>query len=483
LSTHGYEATRQAGMTAQAKVRLRRLSKNDIRAILDFGWPVAGCSLRMWRSVNKANMVKATADINKSATRRLWFTKRLFSSLFVLYALQAGKFREAMYSIFLESHYWWCYVFRIRSRLVEFEPTPFWRCCSEYPLNLADLAATLRLRNFSVVESATKWFIITESADGMIFGATHDRPHVLQRADNLPSTPTEIFEFDKPIFCVFISSSNRILVSTKGVVYLSKNGGSHFDPVLQLSDDDSTVWHNHGIDETPRGLVIGEYANIVASGTWNYWKSVAYLYSSHDDGESWHRFDYLVRTGAKHVHLVKYSRRFGRLLVTDGDKRKQSYWVGLIDQMKPRDFKQARFDSFARGGGHTAFAETENATLLGTDYRIAANSIICVHSSEDSSARMLPRPYRHSPVLNMLCMTYRAGKITFAYLYGGLCHRCQNALIYSDDDGDSWYRLIEFDNFVHFSIANAQQGANRSLVLSFSNTKLGENRTFIVSPI
>ena len=321
-----------------------------------------------------------------------------------LYALRAGKFSEATYSIFLELRYWRCYVFRIRSRLIEFKPTPFWRCSSECPLNLGDLAATLRLRNFSVVESATRWFIIAESADGIFFGATYDRPHVLQRADDLLSTPSGLFEFNRPILCVFISSSNRILVATKGVVYLSKNGGSHFDPVLQLSDDDSTVWHNHGIDETPRGLVIGEYANIIASGAWNFWKSVAYLYLSHDDGESWRCFDYLVRNGAKHVHLVKYSRRFDRLLVTDGDKRKQSYWAGSIDRMEPQDFKEARFDSFALGGGHTGFVETENATLLGTDYRIAPNSIICLRSSEDSSARMLPRPYRHSPVLNMLRM-------------------------------------------------------------------------------
>jgi hypothetical protein len=149
--------------------------------------------------------------------------------------------------------------------------------------------------------------------------------------------------------------------------------------------------------------------------------------------------------------------------------------------MKPQDFKEARFGSLTQGGGHTAFAETENTTLLGTDYRIAPNSIVCARSSEDSTARMIPRPYRHSPVLNMFCMKYRAGKIAFVYLHGTLCPRCRNALIYSDDDGDSWYRLIEFDSFVDFSIANAQQGA--SLVLSFSNTKLGENRTFIVSPI
>jgi len=440
-------------------------------------------------------MMKATPDINRSSTKRLWAAMRSFPSSTVfsywdavpycfrsLYALRAGKFREAIYSIFLELRYWWCCVFRIRSRLIEFKPTPFWRCCSEYPLNLSDLTTTLRLHNFSVVESATRWFIITQSSDGMIFGATDDRPHVLQRADNLLSAPTELFEFNKPIFSVFISSSNRIFVATKGVVYLGKNGGSHFDPVLQLSDVESTVWHNHGMDETPQGLVIGEYGN-VTSRTWNFWKSMACLYLTQDDGESWCCVDYLVRTGAKHVHLVKYSRRFGRLLVTDGDKRKRSYWVGLIDQMKPREFEETRFDSFTRGGGHTGFAETENATFLGTDYRIAPNSLICVRSPEDSSARMLPRPYRHSPVMNMFCIKYRAGTITFAHLYNGLCPRCQNALIYSNDDGNSWCRLIEFDKHVEFSIANAQQGTNRSMVVSFRNTKLGEGRTLIISAI
>ena len=435
--------------------------------------------------------MKATAEINTSVTHHLWPLKRLFPSNnlldcwdVVLFALQSGKFLEAMYSIFLELRYRWCHVFRIRSRLIEFKPTPIWRCGSEHSLDLADLEATLRLHNFSVIESATTWFIITERADGTIFGATHDRPHVLQQAANLSSTPTELFEFHKPIFCVFVSNSNRIFVATKGVVYLSKNGGSHFDPVLQLSHCDSTVWHNHGIDEAPEGLLIGEYASIIETArTWTFWKSVSYLYFTSDDGESWHRSDGLVRNGAKHVHLVKYSRRFARMLVTDGDKRKQSYLISRIEQMKPRDFKEARFDSYIWGGGHTAFAETGNATLLGTDYRIAPNSIVRMRSSKDTTAKMLPRPYRHSPVLNMFCMKGRAGTITFAYLQGGLCGRCRNALIYSHDDGDSWYRLIEFDESVDFSICNAQQGANQSVVLSFRNKKSGETRSFIVSAI
>jgi len=163
-----------------------------------------------------------------------------------LYAFRSGKLREILYSAALEAYYWWCYVFRIRSRLIQFKRTPFWRCCSDRPLDVADLAATLRLCNFSVAQSPSKWAVITESPNGCVFGATHDRPRVLQRSGSLGSMPTELFEFSKPIVAVFISRSNRLFVATKGVVYRSRDGGRHFDAVLQLSDDDSVVWNNHG---------------------------------------------------------------------------------------------------------------------------------------------------------------------------------------------------------------------------------------------
>ena len=126
---------------------------------------------------------------------------------------------------------------------------------------------------------------------------------------------------------------------------------------------------------------------------------MAYLFLTQDDGESWRRIDHLARNNVKHLHLVKYSRRFGRLLVTDGDTRKRSYWINSIEKMQAGNFKEGRFDSFTLGGGHTAFAETHNATLLGTDYRIGTNSIICLHPSGDWSAKMLPSPYRESPCI------------------------------------------------------------------------------------
>jgi hypothetical protein len=355
----------------------------------------------------------------------------------------------------------------------------------EQPLDIGDLAATLLLCNFSVVESPTKWLVITESANGTIFGATRDRSSVLQRSDNLRSTATELFDFRNPIFAVFISSSGHLFVATRGVVYLSKNGGRHFDAVLHLSHGESTVWHNHGIDEATQGLiVIGEYGSIAERDrTRSFWKSVAYLYLTRDDGETWRRIDYLARhCGSKHVHLVKYSRRFGRLIVTDGDKCKQSYWIAPINETAAWNFKEGRFDSFVWGGGHTAFAETSNGTLLGTDYRVAPNSIICVRSSEDCSARMLPSPYRRSCVLNMYSINDGAGSITFAYLKSSLSDRSESALIFSNDGGNSWNRLIEFNGRdVDFCIANSQQGIGRSLVISFNNRISGENRTIILS--
>ena len=179
------------------------------------------------------------------------------------YAFRTGKFREMLYFAVLEAYYWWCYILRIRSRLIEFKPTPFLRCSSEHPLDVPDLAAMLRLCSLSAIKLPIKWCGITETANGTIFGTIHDRPNVLFRSDNLWSKPIELFEFSKPIMSVFISSSNHLFVSTQGAVYVSANGGSQFGAVLQLSHCDSFVWHNHGIDETPEGLVVGEYGIIV----------------------------------------------------------------------------------------------------------------------------------------------------------------------------------------------------------------------------
>jgi hypothetical protein len=400
----------------------------------------------------------------------------------VLFAFQTGKLREMLYFAVLEMYYWWSQVFRVSSRLIEFKDIPFLRYRPEDCLDFAVLAATLRFHNLFAVETPTKWSIITEARDGTIFGNTLDRPHVLQRSENLFSTPVEMFVFSSPILAIFISDSGHLFVATKGRLYLSEDGGKHFDVTLQLSHDDAYVWHNHGIDETPEGLVVGEYGSIVErSRTPFFWKSVAYLYLTQDHGKSWRRIDYLARNGAsKHVHLVKYSRRFARLLVTEGDRLKQSYWISSFKKLEDGSFNEGRFGFFSWGGGHTAFAETHNATFLGTDHHGGTNSIICLRSCGEGRARMLPSPYRRSPVMNMHCIKCGARSIVFAFLQSGW----KSALVYSDDDGSSWHRLMEFNSrYGHFAISNGQQRLRSSLVVSFDNFISKESKTIVISAL
>ena len=245
-----------------------------------------------------------------------------------------------------------------------------------------------------------------------------------------------------------------------------------------------TVWHNHGIDETPEALVIGEYG-IVVEGGWagQFWRSVAYLYVTRDEGRSWLRIEYFVRNGAsKHIHLVRYSPLLKRLIITVGDKRKQSYWTNSVDSLRPEVLKKGLFGCFSWGGGHTAFAETGNEVLLGTDYHGGTNSIIVLRSGTDSRARMLPEPYRHSPVLNMHAISYERKSVVFAWLHSELRETWKSALIYSDDGGISWSRLFEYDaRCLNISIVNSQPTISPSLVVVFENRNSGERRTIIMS--
>jgi hypothetical protein len=420
-----------------------------------------------------------------SAAERL-FSSRTIASYAdaVLYIFRSGKSWEVFYFLLLEVRYWACRLLRVRSKLIDFGVTPYWRCRSDEPLKIDALLSTLHSCGVAGIETPTNWGLITATNDGLIIGTIRDEPHVLKRSNDLFDPPVNLFEFSSPILMVFVSRSDYIFVSTKGLVYVSKNGGRHFEVVLELSNVESAVWSNHGIDETPEGLIIGEYGIIVErSRSRSFWRSVAFLYVTRDFGDTWDRIDYLSQTGGKHVHLVKYSRRFRRLLVTDGDKRKRSFWLNGIRRMGADDFRRGRFDSLLTSGGHTAFTEVTGATILGTDNHGGTNSIISINSNSAISVRMLPPPYRHSPVINMHSVYAVEQSATFVSLFSGIREKWKSALIYSDDAGKTWKRLIEYNGQkVAFSIANSQEGQGLPLILAYENLRSGEKKTFIILP-
>jgi hypothetical protein len=110
-----------------------------------------------------------------------------------LFIFTSGKALELMYFSVLEAYFWWCYVLRIRSRLITFTPTPFlvWHP-AHAPVDLPKLTAIMRPCGFSAAKTSINWEAFAEAPTGMIFGSTHERPTLLQRSEGLFSIPTDV---------------------------------------------------------------------------------------------------------------------------------------------------------------------------------------------------------------------------------------------------------------------------------------------------
>ena len=398
------------------------------------------------------------------------------------HVFRSKKLTELAYFAILEVYSLLCVAVGFRSKLISFEPGSFWTYDAKLPLNIPTLTTECLSHNLLAAESQILWYVATQLPWGGIIGRTHDRKNVLLLSTDWFSPAKELYQFDSDITAVFYSKKGYVFVGTKGAVWRSGSSFQNFENVLQLSNRESIVWHNHGIDENATELIIGEYACVYDNKT-SSWRSVAHLHLSGDNGETWRHVDTLSRHSAnKHIHLVKYSGQFERTIVTIGDGRKRSYWTRDVRKFVEPSLDSFRFDSFARGGGHTGFAEVDNAILMGTDHHGGTNSIIALHTCGQNTTRMLPGPYRRSPVINMHSIAHGDSSITFAFLHSGLRHAWKSALIYSIDGGDRWHRLMEYDGRIAcFGIVNGGRGPDASLAITFYNVRDGETRTIILS--
>ncbi len=240
------------------------------------------------------------------------------------------------------------------------------------------------------------------------------------------------------------------------------------------------------MDETPDGIVLGEYGTVVRQHKrWRFWQTVAYIHVSEDGGRSWRRLDFLANEPRnKHAHLVRYSRHGRRILVTDGDNVKRSFWISARKTADQAHVEQGRFDSWFYGGGHTAFCETNEATFLGTDYHGGTNWIVCLRAEDGTATRrILPHPYRRYPVTNMHAVTDGGGAMVFASAVGGLSSRWRSLLFWSGDHGLTWNKLIDYDGIdVGVEILNGSEMRSAALVLSVSVASTNDRRIMIVRP-
>lgn len=283
---------------------------------------------------------------------------------------------------------------------------------------------------------------------GEIFGSLYPDDCDLYKSVDGGKTVVFVNRFPESIKSIFVSSQNTIFICLKGSLYRSSDQGKSFEKTLELGSPISFFRFNNAITETPsRVLLAGEYGNI-----WDKtgWRKLAYIYISSDDGKTWKTSDFLIQKGTnKHVHIVKYSRILNKVMVADGDNYKKLW---LVDSLDTADFENANWQPVNKFhiqmGGYTAAVESNGKILFGTDYQGGTNFLVETTDGRQFSKKIVPDPYRRSPIDNMVLRKSKTGEEIWANLpFSTPNSKC--LLMYTADNGKSWNKIFEYNRSTH----------------------------------
>jgi hypothetical protein len=201
--------------------------------------------------------------------------------------------------------------------------------------------------------------------------------------------------------------------------------------------------------ETPDGtLIIAEYGNVWDK---NRWRKLPFLYFSCNNGKTWERSDFLIKEGInKHLHLVKYSKALKMVFIADGDNKKK-LWLNTSDNgadlKKPSTWKPVtRFH--IQMGGYTSVVEHDGTMIFGTDYQGGTNFLVSTTDGKKFVKRVVPDPYRRSPIDNMVQRKSKTGSEIWANLPYSTS-RTKSLLMYSADGGKEWHKVLEYNRATH----------------------------------
>jgi hypothetical protein len=217
-------------------------------------------------------------------------------------------------------------------------------------------------------------------------------------------------------------------------------------------------------------LWIAEYGNV-----WEKrgWRKLAYLYFSQDGGETWQKSDFLIQKGTnKHVHLIKYSPTFNRLLMADGDNMKKLWITEEIGpQFLANEVQWTPVNRFhIQMGGYTAVVESGAKIFFGTDYQGGTNFIVETTDCQKFTKRIVPDPYRRSPIDNMVLRKSKTGTEIWANLpYSTPRTKC--LLMFTKDGGETWTKVFEYNRSTQkvWLLSSANESAE-AIFISIENT-------------
>ena len=303
-------------------------------------------------------------------------------------------------------------------------------------------------RGLNAVRCEHNWKLLYTNNKGEIFGCLYPDDCDLYKSIDGGKTIVFIKRFEEDIKSIFISSQNTIFVCVKGSLYKSSDGGVSFKKTLELGSPISFFRFNNAMTETPNKTLVGaEYGNIYDK---NGWKKLAYLYYSSDDGETWKTSDFLIQKGTnKHVHIVKYSPLLNKLMMADGDNYKKLWLSDSLDVSDPANPDWKPVNKFhIQMGGYTSVVESDGRIFFGTDYQGGTNFIVESTDGKNFTRKIVPDPYRRSPIDNMVLRKAKRGNEIWANLpFSTANTKC--LLMYSADDGKSWHKVFEYNRSTH----------------------------------
>ncbi len=319
------------------------------------------------------------------------------------------------------------------------------------------------------IKRIQNWKLIYKNSENVIFGCLASDDKVLYGSKDDGKTIYKIKEFERGISSIFVSFENILFVNTWGTLYRSSNLGNSFELSLTLSQEDSYIYHNNGMTEIPSGeLLIGEYGNVSKNGVW---ANLAYIYASSDSGKTWKKSDFLKKKGInKHVHLIKYSKLLNRIVLTDGDNKKKLWLSSNLNNFDLLSHPWQLINRFhIQIGGYTSMVENESKVFLGTDYLGGTNFLVETKDGKKYKKKLIPDPYRRSPIMNLLRRVSKENDEIWAILNNQISSNAKCLLMCSKNGGKSWSRILECDGTKNLILINSA-GTKPSNTISIALT-------------
>ncbi len=326
-------------------------------------------------------------------------------------------------------------------------------------------------REIKIHRNEKNWGRLLIAGNGELYGSSYDDDRELYKIADDGKTVTLLNKFPERIKSMFISSQGILFVCVKGSVYRSLNKGETFTKTLNMDTSESFFRHNNAMTETPnKDLIVGEYGNVWEKGSW---RKIAYIYFSYDAGETWTRSDFLIKKGTnKHVHIVKYSRLLNKVFVASGDNKKKLWISDSVTSVDRQKLKWNLVNKFhIQVGGYTSVVENDAIVLFGTDYQGGTNFLVETTDGKKYNKKIIPDPYRRSPIYNMALRNSKAGNEIWADLSFSI-GKSKCLMMYTSDNGKNWSRVFEYEKTKYaVKLISAASGISDELYLSVKDLK------------